>query len=41
VVKNEVFPENLKANVRCRDQTYDPKYHNRRMAPSADVQSKV
>jgi hypothetical protein len=39
--ENKVLHENLKANVRSRDQTYGPKYHNGRTAPSLDVWSRV
>jgi hypothetical protein len=41
VEKNEVLLENLKADVRSRDQMYSPKFHSGRMAPSMNIQSRV
>ena len=39
--ENEVISKNLRAYVRSRDRTYGLKYHNRRMASSLDIRSRV
>jgi hypothetical protein len=35
--ENEVLPENLRVDVRSRDQTYGSKCHSERTAPSPNV----
>jgi hypothetical protein len=39
VEKNEVLPENLKTDVRYRDQMYSPKYHGRHTVSSSNIRS--
>jgi hypothetical protein len=39
--KNEVFLENLEADVQSQNRAYGLKYHSKSTAPSSNVRSKV